>query len=221
MTMTVMILGNTQAANAFLGFDKKKEKPLEKAEKYYEAHEYYNARRSTQEALNQDPENSEAKKLMGNILDREIERQKEQVLPQAVEEMPNQEKRDEVKTWLERSETLFAANQYDLALFTAEKVFLYDAENSAASELIDRIKGKAIKEGKADTLFIHKMYKEEIADRLEQYRSQAEEFAAHGQFGQAKFTAEKVLMLEPEDPKALAIFQKVLSHKDRTRSESL
>ena len=80
---------------------------------------------------------------------------------------------------------------------------------------------KALKEGKADTLFIHKMYKEEIADRLEQYRTQAEDLASQGQFGQAQFTAEKILMLEPEDPKALSILQKVLSHIDRTRSESL
>ncbi len=65
------------------------------------------------------------------------------------------------------------------------------------------------------------MYKNEISDRLEQYRNQAEELAAQGQWGQAQFTAEKILMLEPEDPKALAILQKILAHQDRTRSELL
>ena len=164
---------------------------------------------------------AEAEKLMADILDKEVERQKEQLLPQAIEEMNGDDKQDAIKTWLDRSRTLFAANQYDLALFAAEKVFLYDAENIVASELIDQIKGKALKEGKADTLFIHKMYKEEIADRLEQYRGEAEDLASQGRFGQAQFTAEKILMLEPEDPKALAVLQKVLSHMDRTRSEAL
>lgn len=191
------------------------------AEKSYNNHEYYNARRSVQQVLEKDPQNPQAAKLMANILDKEIERQKEHLLPQAVEEMNANDKQDEIRTWLERSQSLFAVNQYDLALFAAEKVFLYDADNNAASEMIDKIKTKALKEGKADTLFIHKMYQEEIADRLEQYRGQAEELAAQGQFGQAQFTAEKILMLEPEDPKALSILQKVLSHLDRTRSESL
>ncbi len=219
--LATMVLGQAHVAEAFLGFGKKKEKPLAQAEKYYNSHEYYNARRATQQALEQNPQDPEATKLMADILDKEIERQKENLLPQAIEEMNTDDKQDQIKTWIERSRALFDASQYDLALFAAEKVFLYDAENNAASELIDQIKGKALKEGKADTLFIHKMYKNEIADRLEQYRTQAEDLATQGQLGQAQFTAEKILMLEPEDPKALAILQKVLSRRDGTRSESL
>lgn len=219
--LTAMVLGQAQTAEAFLGFGKEKEKPLAQAEKYYNNHEYYNARRAAQQALDQNPQDPQATKLMADILDKEIERQKEHLLPQAVEEMNADDKQDQIKTWLERSRSLFAANQYDLALFAAEKVFLYDAENSAASDLIDQIKGKALREGKSDTLFMHKMYKDEIADRLEQYRVQAEDLALQGQLGQAKFTAEKILMLEPEDPKALAILQKILASRNRTRSESL
>ncbi|HNX69168.1 MAG TPA: hypothetical protein PLL75_02225 [Candidatus Omnitrophota bacterium] len=209
--MTTMILGNAQTAEAFFGFGKKKEKPLQQAQKYYEAHEYYNARRFTQEALEKDPNNPEAAKLMADILDKEIERQKEHLLPQAVEEMGKDERRDEIKSWLERSRSLFAMKQYDLALFAAEKVFLYDAGNNDASELIDQIKGQALKEGKAETLFVSKMYEEEISDRLEQYRDQADRFASQGQFGQAKFTAEKVLLLEPEDPRAMTTLKKIMT----------
>lgn len=221
MVLAAAILGHAHIAEAFLGFGEKKEKPVTKAEKYYNAHEYYNARRAAQQALELNPDDPKATKLMADILDKEIERQKEHLLPQAVEEMDADEKSLAVTTWLERSRALFNANQYDLALFAAEKIFLYDADSSQASDLIDQIKAKALKEGKADTLFIHKMYKNEIADRLEQYRNQAEQLAARGQFGQAQFTAEKILMLEPEDPKALAILQKILSHRDATRSESL
>jgi tetratricopeptide (TPR) repeat protein len=194
---------------------------LSQAETFYNNHEYYSARRSVQQILEKNPQDSQASKLMAEILDKEIERQKENLLPQAIEEMSSDDKQDEVKTWLERSRALFEANQYDLSLFAAEKVFLYDADNNAASELIDQIKAKALKEGKADTLFIHKMYKEEISDRLEQYRSQAEEQANQGQFGRARFTAEKILMLEPEDPKALTILQSILSRQEGKRSESL
>lgn len=194
---------------------------LLQAEKFYKKHEYYNARCAVQQVLDKEPHNPQATKFMADILDKEIERQKEHLLPQALEEMNADDKEDQIKTWLERSRALFGANQYDLALFAAEKVFLYDADNSVASGLIDQIKGKALREGKADTLFIHKMYKNEIADRLEQYRTEAEDLAVRGQLGQAQFTAEKILMLEPEDPKALAILQKVLSRRDGTRSESL
>ena len=194
---------------------------LSQAEKSYNNHEYYNAHRAVQQVLDEEPQNPKAVKLMADILDKEIERQKEHLLPQAVEEMNADDNQDQIKTWLERSRALFEANQYDLALFAAEKVFLYDANDSVASELIDEIKAKALKEGKAETLFIHKMYKNEIADRLEQYRSQAEDLLAQGQLGQAQFTAEKILMLEPEDPKALSILQKVFSRREGTRSESL
>jgi tetratricopeptide (TPR) repeat protein len=219
--MTTLVVTPVHSAEAFLGFGETKEKPLVQAKKYFGNHEYYTAHRFAQQALDQNPKDPEVTKLMADILDKEIERQKEQLLPQAIEEMNGDDKQDAIKTWLERSRTLFAADQYDLALFAAEKVFLYDSNNIVASELIDQIKGKALKEGKADTLFIHKMYKEEIADRLEQYRVEAEDLTSQGRFGQAQFTAEKILMLEPEDPKALAVLQKVLSHMDRTRSEAL
>lgn len=215
MLLTTMVLGHAHTAEAFLGFGKKEEKPITQARKYYDAHEYYKARRTTQQILEKNPEDAEASQLMANILDKEIERQKENLLPRAVEEMGGDEKEDEIKTWLERSRTLFAAKQYDLALFAAEKVFLYDGENIAASELIDQIKGQALKEGKAETLFISKMYEEEISDRLERYRQQAEELANQGSLGQARFTAEKILLLEPEDPKALTLLQKILSEEEK------
>ena len=193
---------------------------LEQANKFYANHEYYNARSSLKSILDKNPKDVEASKLMAGILDKEIERQKEHLLPQAIEEMGSDEKQLEIKTWMERSRALFAAKQYDLALFAAEKVFLYDGENAGASELIDQIKAKALKEGKAETLFIHKMYKEEITDRLQQYREQAEELVAQGQFGQARFTVEKVLLLEPEDPQALTLYQKILAQEEKMGGKS-
>ncbi len=222
MIITGLLAGCAPVPRSSLAYNANShDSDIVRAEKFYNNREYYSARSSLQKALERNPQDAEATILMAKILDKEIERQKENLLPQAIEEMSADDKSGEIKTWLERSRSLFDANQYDLALFAAEKVFLYDADNSTASELIDRIKAKALKEGKADTLFVHKMYKEEIADRLEQYRAQAEELVNQGQLGQAQFTAEKVLMLEPEDPKALAILQKIYSKMERKRSESL
>ncbi len=188
---------------------------LAQANKFYADHEYYNAKSSLKQVLDKNPQDPVASKMMADILDKEIERQKEHLLPRAAEEMDDDEKQNEIKTWMERSRALFAAKQYDLALFAAEKVFLYDGESAIASELIDQIKAKALKEGKAETLFVHKMYKEEISDRLQQYRQQAEDLVTKGQFGQARFTVEKVLLLEPEDPQALTLYQRIVAQEEQ------
>lgn len=212
MTAALMIMTIANPAEAFLWF-KKKETQLEQAEKYYKNHEYYLARRTTQKILQEQPGNLEAQKLMGRILDAEVERHKEQLIPQAVEEMNSGEKKLEVKTWLERSRALFERRDYDLALFAAEKVFIYDSQSQDASELIDKIKGQALKEGKADVLFLNKMYEQEITDRLEKYRDQAKALAGEGRWGQAKYTLEKILLLEPEDPQALRLYQSILEQE--------
>jgi tetratricopeptide (TPR) repeat protein len=217
MIITGLLAGCATGQDSFVPSNDR-DTALSQARTFYNNREYYSARRSVQAVLQKNAQDPEAATLMAEILNKEIERQKENLLPQAIEEMNSDEKRDEIKTWLERSRALYDANQYDLALFAAEKVFLYDAENNEASEMIDRIKAKALKEGKADTLFIHKMYQDEIADRLEQYRVQAEELVKEGRFGQAQFTAEKVLMLEPEDPRALATLQEISSRQEGKRS---
>lgn len=218
MILSLLMMTQAQPAEAFWG--KKKEQPMERAEKYYDNREYYHAREATFEILAENPDHEEAQVLMGKILDKEIERQKEQVYPMAVEEMNSDERGSEIKTWLERSNALLACKEYDLALFAAEKVFIFDAENRQASELIDRIKDRAIKEGKADVLFLGKMYKEEITERLSLYRDQARALARDGHFGQARFTVEKILLLEPEDPQALSLYQNILEQEETFRHEA-
>lgn len=218
MTLSLLMVTQAQPAEAF--WSKKKEPLMERAEKYYENREYYRAREATFEILAENPNHEAAQALMGKILDKEIERQKEQVYPMAVEEMDSDDRSSEIKTWLERSNALLARKEYDLALFAAEKVFIFDAENRQASELIDRIKERAIKEGKADVLFLGKMYKEEIAERLSLYRDRARELARDGHFGQARFTVEKILLLEPEDPQALSLYQNVLEQEEAFRHEA-
>ena len=158
MTLSLLMVTQAQPAEAF--WSKKKEPLMERAEKYYENREYYRAREATFEILAENPNHEAAQALMGKILDKEIERQKEQVYPMAVEEMDSDDRSSEIKTWLERSNALLARKEYDLALLPRKR-FLYLMRRTGRLELIDRIKERAIKEGKADVLFLGKMYKEE------------------------------------------------------------
>lgn len=185
---------------------------LDEARLAYENGEYYKARVQVQAILSKDPENTAAQQLMGDVLEKEIERQKESLLAttsrdakQGEEEISINE--TEVKNWLDRSKTLLHQNQFDLALFAAEKVFIYDANNHEASLLIDDIKDAAVKNGKSETLFLSKMYQDEIKERVTAYRSEAQEFMNQNKHEQAKFTVQKILLLEPEDPEALKMFR--------------
>lgn len=187
---------------------------LDEARMAYESGEYYKARLQVQKILAKDPANTAAQQLMGDVLDKEIARQKEAVVMSSPngthddnDEKSNDGNKSEVKNWIERSKTLLHQNQYDLALFAAEKVFVYDPDNHEASLLIDDIKEEAIKNGKADTLFLSKMYKEEIAERVTKYRGEAQDLIQDDKSEQAKFTLQKILMLEPEDPEALRLFK--------------
>ncbi len=190
--------------------------PLEKAQMAYHDGEYYSARTQVQAVLNQDPENTVAQQLMADVLDKEIERQKEAVISTSpdnndkeVSSSTEEANQTEVKNWLDRSRMLLHQNQYDLALFAAEKVFIYDANNREASFLIDDIKEAAMKSGKADTLFLSKMYQEEIGDRVKKYRSEAKDLMDQDKNEQAKFDLQKILTLEPEDPEALRLLREL------------
>ena len=187
--------------------------PIDQARLSYEHGEYYKSRLQVQELLNQDPDNTAAQQLMADVLDKEIERQKEAVagirqeVLRSEAEVLNDTNQTEVKNWLERSRTLLRQRQYDLALFAAEKVFVYEPNNREASFLIDDIKDEAIKNGKSESLFLSKMYQEEIGERVKKYRMEAQSLANENKDDQAKFTLQKILLLEPEDPEALSLMK--------------
>lgn len=195
--------------------------PLDQARLSYEHGEYYKSRLQVQELLRQDPDNTAAQQLMADVLDKEIERQKEAVagIRQEASKSESEARNDaneiEVKNWLERSRTLLRQRQYDLALFAAEKVFIYEHSNREASFLIDDIKVEAIKNGKSESLFLSKMYQEEIGERVKKYRNEAQALASDDKDEQAKFTLQKILLLEPEDPEALKLMKTLQSKEVR------
>lgn len=168
--------------------------------------EYFRARRLAEKALQEDPGNEESRKLMAAVLEKEIAQQKEAFEERPYEQSP-EESKDEVKTLLERAREMFRAKQYEEAMLTAEKVFAYDAENQRASELIDEIRKQVYAEGKQDAVFLKGMYRDEARERILRYRERAAKQIETEQWGAAKLTVEKILLLAPEDKEALKQYE--------------
>ncbi|MFZ5802091.1 MAG: hypothetical protein ACOY3K_03140 [Candidatus Omnitrophota bacterium] len=161
------------------------------------------------EALMQDPESGEAVHMVARTLDLEISRAKESEMPRTLEEMSAEDKQDMAKTWLERAQTLFEIREYDQAMLAAEKVFLYEAGSVKASELLDRIKKKAIQEGKGESLLLSRIYEDEMEIRSEMYLAQAKRWMSAKRWGGAKLALEKILLLDPENREALRLYQQI------------
>jgi tetratricopeptide (TPR) repeat protein len=182
---------------------------LKMAEENLQEGELYRARKTTQAVLKRQPSNPEAQALMARIIDREIERHKELFETQVVEEMEDDVKSEEVRTWLERGETLYKLKQYDEAVLATEKVFLYDPDNARASRLIDKIRGAAIKEGKQELTLKREFVRTEIRGRVSDYIEQARRWMAEGKWGAAKLAVEKTLLLEPDHQEAREMQKKI------------
>lgn len=165
----------------------------------------FEARRWASEALTMRPNSLEAQKLIAEIIDREIVLEKSSHTPQAVEEMSADERRLQIKTWLERSRGFLQAHEFEQAILAAEQIFLLDPENREASRQIDEIKIRVRELGKDETLILEDVYKEEIQTRLERYDRQAETWLDTNRLGAARLTIEKMLLLDPENARAHAL----------------
>jgi len=186
---------------------------LHRANDHLEAGEYFEARKWAKKALTQEPEDAEAQKLMAKILEQEISRHKSIFDGKALEEFSSEENQMEIRTWLERSESRLAVRQYDQALLAAEKVFLYDSDNLQASMLIDKIRAQAYRDGKREGLILDEMRRDEISERVARYRRQAREGIEKGQWGYASLAVNKIRILSPEDPVALALEKQIKAHE--------
>ena len=179
------------------------------AQKLMEAGEWYRARKVLESVLEQNPKDANAQKLMAEVLEQEISRHKEIMKSGAAVDLDSEEKKTEAATWLERGRSMLELGQYDEAREAAETVFLYDPNNEKASQLIDEIKRRAYRAGKKDAALMNKMYRQEIKERVELYRREAEEAVQAGRWGSARLAADKILLLLPEDPEALALKEKI------------
>lgn len=159
----------------------------------------FEARKWAGEALAMEPKRLEGQRLMAKILDQEIAREKSLSRKDTLEELSSQEKRQQMKTWLERAQGFLEVNQFDEALLAAEQVFQLDPENPEASHLIDEIQEKARRQGHEEGLFLKSLYQQEIHSRINRYTQQAEAWIREERWGAARLAVEKILLLDPEN----------------------
>jgi tetratricopeptide (TPR) repeat protein len=187
---------------------------LEQARQAFEAGEYYRARKQVEELLQADPGDAEAEQLAAEVLEAEIARHKEVLGRTVPEEYGPEENSSLAKTWLERARMLETLNQPAEALIAAEKVFLYEPDNREASALIDRVQGKLRSEGKEESLFVRKIYEDEVDERVERYKSQAAQWLAEGKLGAARLAAEKAILLNPSDEEAERLYRQIKDEQE-------
>ncbi len=174
----------------------------------------YQARKKTQLILENDQDNAEAQKLMADIIDQEIARHKEIFKTNVPEEVPQSDKDEETKTWLERAKVLMDLKRYDEAVLAAEKVFEYDPQNQTASALMDQIRERAVRDGKQELLVRHEMYRDESKERVRMYLDQSRKALKQKRWGAARLAIEKTLLLEPSNRKALRYQKYMEKHKN-------
>lgn len=175
----------------------------------------YQARKKTQKILEKKPDDVEAQKLMADIIDHEIARHKEIMTGSAKEEIPVDEKEEEIKTWLERAKSLMDLKRYNEAVLAVEKAFSYDAENKKASKLMDEIRIHALKDGQQEVLVRQQIARSEITERVANYVGQAESYIHEGSWGAARMTVDKILLLQPENKQAVKLQKKIVSHNEK------
>lgn len=151
------------------------------------------------QALNSQPHNLEAQRLMASVISREIARERLLSATNLPEEKSTKEKNLEVKIWLERSKELLRMNEFDESLKATEYIFRLDPDNLEASKLVDEIKEKARRQGKDEILFMDRVYQQETERRIQQYLKRAEESIQTERWGAARFVVEKILILDPKN----------------------
>ncbi|MCM8775927.1 MAG: hypothetical protein NC930_06235 [Candidatus Omnitrophica bacterium] len=174
--------------------------------------QFYRARVMTLQVIESGRNVQEAESLMAEILDQEIAREKEVYEDKSIEELSSAEKRSAEKIWLDRAETMLALRQYEQAILAAEKVFLYDPDNTKASRLIDRIRRHAAQEGKIGSELTKKSANDDLKERVDRYRNQAKLWIQQQRWGSAKLAVEKILLLVPEDEEALRLYENIKAH---------
>ncbi len=126
-----------------------------------------------------------------------------------IEEMSSEEKKDMVKEFLKEGDRLKDQKDYNLANAAYESVFLLEPENVEASKRIDRLKKIMVKEGVSETQLVTHVYDEEIGIRVKQYLNQSKEFIKRGKFAQARFTLQKLLLIDPLHKEGSKLYEEV------------
>lgn len=154
---------------------------------------------------------------MARAIEEEIVREKPLLEEKLPEELSENERKLQIKTWIERSRDFLHENEFDQALSAAEHVFQLDSGNLEASSLVDEIKQKARSQGHEESTFLQELYQQEIQTRIRRYRQEAHEKLAARQWGAARLTIEKILLLNPRDAEGRRLLQSLEKSEGITR----
>lgn len=205
LPMMVMMMGAIAIGHAGQISSVDSEMSLMEAKVYLAEQDYEKAEKVTRQVLQKSNGNEEAEKLMAQIVEEQGRRVHSESPAKHAEEMSLEERKLEVERWMERSESFLALGQYEEAVASAEKVFLYEPNCPQASRLIDKIYKKALKQGRKDFMVLEQSAQDEIKMRIKNYKRQAKRHLSQGQGGHARVAVEKILMLDPSDPDALRL----------------
>ena len=150
---------------------------------------------------------------MGQILETEISQHKEAFESKTPEEWSDEAREGQVKTLLERGKSLLEIGAYEEAVFTVESVFQYDPQNAEASALMDKIRNRAVKDGKRQISDRSEIVQSEVEGRVSLYKRQAKAWMTEDKWGAARLAVEKILMLRPEDDEALKLLEDIKSER--------
>ena len=135
--------------------------------------------------------------------DRDLETRK------VVEELTESEKQEVIEELFNAGDEYVRHMEYDRANAAYEGVFLFDAEHIEASKRIDGLKKKMLSEGKEERKKMSAVYDAEIEVRVRLYWIKVEKYIAEGRLSRAKFTLEKILLIDPLDQRAKALYDQL------------
>ena len=130
------------------------------------------------------------------------------------EELKPSEKQGMIKELIAEGDRYSTEKNYNLASAAYESVFLLDPTNQNASDRIDRLKKRMMKEGKSETDLVGRVYDSEIDIRVRTYLKQAKEFIADGKPGQARLALQKLLLINPLHEEAEKLYEKLNQERE-------
>ena len=125
------------------------------------------------------------------------------------EEMDEEEKREEIDRLLREGDRYKEMMNYNSANAVYEGVFRLDPNHVEASKRIDRLKEKMLQEGRSETGLVSGVYDTEIEARVRIYWNEVQELVAQERWGQARFTLEKLLLLDPLHEEGRELYERL------------
>jgi hypothetical protein len=136
--------------------------------------------------------------------------------PKVTEELSDSEKQSMIRELLAEGDRYADEKNYNLANAAYESIFLLDHEHEGASERIDRLKKRMLKEGKSETDLVTRVYDSEIDMRVRTYLKQAKEFMETGRVGQSRLALQKLLLINPLHEEAEKLYKKLNEETEET-----